>query len=184
MPVCKKCSLEFPNWLEIEGIKRNLQNRKFCLDCSPRGKHNTRDISKNPLFLTERRCPSCKQLKSVVDFYKKRGKEGNSTYCKDCTTIQTVKRQRKLKLRAVAYKGGKCSVCDYSKCISALEFHHSDPSSKDPRLFNKRTVSFETIKSELDKCILLCANCHREIHEELRKKKKISPVGIEPTSSA
>jgi predicted HNH restriction endonuclease len=70
----------------------------------------------------------------------------------------------------VEYKGGSCVKCGYKKCIGALEFHHIDPSKKDFTLSHLKSSKFDDkIKNELDKCILVCANCHREIHEELTK---------------
>jgi len=75
-----------------------------------------------------------------------------------------------IKEKAVEYKGGKCSICGYNKCIYALEFHHTNPLEKDKNLNNRgidRRKSFESLKIELDKCILVCANCHREIHYNL-----------------
>jgi 5-methylcytosine-specific restriction endonuclease McrA len=69
---------------------------------------------------------------------------------------------------SVQYKGGKCCICGYDKCYDALEFHHLDPSQKDFGLSsNGHTRSWEKVKEELDKCILVCANCHREIHAHL-----------------
>lgn len=66
---------------------------------------------------------------------------------------------------AVNYKGSKCEVCGYYRCIEALEFHHKDSSEKDFSISQKGyTRSWKKVKMELDKCILLCANCHREIH--------------------
>lgn len=67
---------------------------------------------------------------------------------------------------ALEYKGGKCEYCGYSKYKGALEFHHKDPTQKDPKGLRKynRTKLF----AELDKCVLLCANCHREEHARLR----------------
>ncbi|MPM83825.1 hypothetical protein SDC9_130894 [bioreactor metagenome] len=73
------------------------------------------------------------------------------------------------KQKAVDYKGGRCSSCGYENCLSALEFHHINPSEKE--LYNSHWT-FERNKNELDKCILLCANCHREKHEEMRKNEK------------
>ncbi len=79
------------------------------------------------------------------------------------------KRRKKLKELAVEYKGGKCCKCNYDKCIGALEFHHLDSNEKDFGIAAKgHTVSWERMKLELDKCIMVCANCHREIHEELK----------------
>lgn len=71
---------------------------------------------------------------------------------------------RKTKLKA--YKGGKCIVCGYNKSIRALQFHHLDPTQKDFGI-SGTTKSFEKLKPELDKCVLLCANCHGEVHEGL-----------------
>lgn len=53
-------------------------------------------------------------------------------------------------------------LCDYSRCLSALEFHHLDPTKKD--FIISRCFSLKKAKLELDKCILLCSNCHREVH--------------------
>jgi predicted DNA-binding protein YlxM (UPF0122 family) len=72
----------------------------------------------------------------------------------------------RVKQKAVDYKGGKCEICGYSKSISALEFHHKNSNKKDFGI-SGGTKSFESIKNELDKCILVCANCHREIHANL-----------------
>ena len=66
---------------------------------------------------------------------------------------------------AVEYKGGKCINCGYKKDIAALDFHHVDETKKDFGLSQRGlTRSWDRIKKELDKCILVCANCHREIH--------------------
>ena len=73
--------------------------------------------------------------------------------------------RRRTKEALVEYKGGKCVRCGYSKCIDALEFHHRDPSKKDFSVSGK-TWSLERLKKEVDKCDLVCSNCHREIHAE------------------
>jgi hypothetical protein len=66
---------------------------------------------------------------------------------------------------AVNYKGGGCQFCGYDRCIEALEFHHLDPTLKDFGISYKGyTRSWERVKEEIDKCTLLCANCHREVH--------------------
>lgn len=75
------------------------------------------------------------------------------------------KRRKKLREVAIQYKGGKCVFCGYGKCIDALEFHHLDPKEKDFGISkNGMTRSWEKTKKEVDKCILICANCHRELH--------------------
>ena len=68
----------------------------------------------------------------------------------------------------VNYKGGKCERCGYDKCVQALQFHHLNPDEKDFAISGK-SYSFERLKKEVDKCIMVCANCHIEIHEELKK---------------
>lgn len=74
-----------------------------------------------------------------------------------------VKRRQRIKERAVLYKGGACLICGYNRCVSALDFHHLNPNEKDFGISNMYTKNWESIKLELDKCVLLCANCHREI---------------------
>lgn len=75
-----------------------------------------------------------------------------------------IKRRKKLKKLAVEYKGSKCIKCGYDKCIEALEFHHINPNEKSFGISSKGlTRSWEILKIELDKCILVCSNCHREI---------------------
>ncbi|MCD6402557.1 hypothetical protein J7L36_01765 [bacterium] len=75
------------------------------------------------------------------------------------------KRRKKLKAMAVEYKGGKCAICGYNKCLDCLVFHRLNPEEKDFGLSTKGlTRSWEKIKRELDKCILLCVRCHCELH--------------------
>ena len=76
------------------------------------------------------------------------------------------KRGFKRKLEMIEFLGGCCSKCGYNNNLSALDFHHLDPSKKEFNLDSRKIAnsSLESIKKELDKCILLCANCHREEH--------------------
>ncbi len=75
------------------------------------------------------------------------------------------KRRRKIKAMAVQYKGGMCMICGYSRCVAALDFHHIDESKKKFGLgLSGLTRSWDRVKVEADKCILICANCHREVH--------------------
>lgn len=61
--------------------------------------------------------------------------------------------------------GNKCCRCGYDKCTAALEFHHLDPSSKEGGIIGT-TASLAKQRAEASKCILVCANCHRELHHE------------------
>ena len=79
-----------------------------------------------------------------------------------------VKRRKKIKNMAIEYKGAKCMICGYNRCLEALEFHHSDSSEKDFGISAKGyTRSWKKVKEELNKCQLVCANCHREIHSKV-----------------
>jgi predicted HNH restriction endonuclease len=78
------------------------------------------------------------------------------------------KRRRDLRAKAIELKGGRCEICGYSRCPDALEFHHLDDAKKDFGISAKGyTRSWEKVKNELNKCQLLCANCHRELHASL-----------------
>ena len=90
--------------------------------------------------------------------------------CKACYAERQCRMRRSKKSTAVALLGGECSICGYSKCESALDFHHKDPEQKDKVKFvDIRNKSLVNMLEELKKCILVCANCHREIHSELLK---------------
>ena len=74
-------------------------------------------------------------------------------------------------------RGGKCIKCGYDKCIKALEFHHIDPSKKDFTISNDHFRLQDAVE-ETKKCILICSNCHKELHdnmwniEDLENEKK------------
>ena len=80
--------------------------------------------------------------------------------------IQAVKKRRKkIREMAIEYKGGRCEICGYDKCVQALDFHHLNNGEKDFGISDKGyTRSWKKVKEEIDKCVLVCANCHRELH--------------------
>ena len=84
------------------------------------------------------------------------------------------KARQRLKKKLVDYKGGKCEICGYDKCINALDFHHLNPNEKDFGISNYTVLSFDKLKKEVDKCILVCANCHREIHAKENEETEIA----------
>jgi hypothetical protein len=80
--------------------------------------------------------------------------------------------RNRTKLKLIEYKGGKCQRCGYNKPIpSVYDFHHRNPEEKEFSITAK-TISFEKLKAEADKCDLLCANCHREVHYELIQERR------------
>lgn len=75
--------------------------------------------------------------------------------------------RQRLKHRLIYIGGGKCCICGYDKCNTALEFHHLNPDEKEFTLSANANIGTERAINEIKKCILVCANCHREIHEGL-----------------
>ena len=102
----------------------------------------------------------CEKHQTVFKHY-----AGGQSKCTKCNSEHRLKNRRKFIQEAVEYKGGNCKKCGYNKCQAALEFHHRDPSQKEFQICNKNSMS-KKVKKELDKCDMLCANCHRELHAE------------------
>lgn len=121
----------------------------------------------------EKICLDCKLEKPTTEFYKQVQKENERIWeyydsiCKPCRSIQSSQRRRNIKIQALEYLGWMCNRCklvdkDYPQIY---DFHHTDPLQKDFSI-SKTTKTFKSIKSELDKCIVLCANCHRKEHAD------------------
>lgn len=153
--ICKKCDNYFPTKIKIDGKTRNLSKRRYCLDCSPFGTHNTKKIHKPPNKKIQCECSICNR-EYIYDSTRGHSK----TKCNTCRNKET---RRKLKKRAIDYKGGKCVLCSYNRCIDGLCFHHIDPDKKDFNICGG-PIKWQTLKKELDKCVLLCALCHIEVH--------------------
>lgn len=77
--------------------------------------------------------------------------------------------RKRQKERMVYVMGGKCQICGYDKCIEALDFHHINPEEKDFQISSGNTKGWDKVCKELQKCAMLCANCHRELHANLLK---------------
>lgn len=105
-------------------------------------------------------CKYCGQTDSEQFFQKNNMK----TVCKKCHTMYVHQAKREIKLRAIEYLGGKCNRCGYMGVPAVYDFHHKDPNEKE---FNwgKYRTSWAKLQPELDKCVLLCSNCHREVHD-------------------
>lgn len=91
-------------------------------------------------------------------YYKRHGRQ--KAY--DCTSYRI-----RTKLKLIEYKGGKCERCGYDKPIhSAYAFHHREPDSKDFTVSNWQHCNYKRLLDEVDKCDMLCMNCHAEVHFE------------------
>lgn len=109
-------------------------------------------------------CRRCGQEKSRADFYEQADRKSGASYCKSCFNQYCVERWISKKKQAIAYKGGRCCRCGYDRHYAALQFHHLDPRQKDVSWAKLRLRSWTKIRAELDKCELLCANCHAVEH--------------------
>lgn len=162
MRECKKCGNKIPYWIKINNVVKNLSNRKYCLECIPWGTHNTRQIEKQPFKKGDKLI--CKRCKKEYIYEKKSACTLN--FCGACR--QTVRRIT-IKKRAIEYLSGKCFLCGYNKCYQAMDFHHKDNEMKEFTISGWYNLSWEKLRKELDKCVLLCSNCHREVTAKITK---------------
>ena len=131
--------------------------KKYCIICGKELQGSQRLYCSN----------TCKQKGHRED----EKKNPNTTFAQEIRGMR-----RKLKL--IEEMGGKCQICGYDKNISALEFHHKDPTQKDFQLDARKmsNTKWETLLEEAKKCDLLCANCHREIHHPEMTKSEINKL--------
>lgn len=130
--------------------------------CISKGIYATKIVKQANELKTSKKCPSCKLEKPFNQFYVSKGK---MIYCKKCQTEKCTHRKRTFKKLCLEYKGNSCVKCGYNKCAQALHFHHLNPLEKHFHISSQKSyILTDKVKLELDKCILLCANCHAEIH--------------------
>jgi hypothetical protein len=109
-----------------------------------------------------RTCPRHGETEFVI--------EGRGYYrCKQCRSDQIVRHRRKVKEMLVAEAGGCCALCGYRRYLGALEFHHRDPRLKRFHVSGAGvTLSLAEVRTEAEKCVLLCSNCHAEVEGGVR----------------
>ena len=122
-------------------------------------------------------CPKCKESKTLNDnFYTSKNGDIHG-WCKPCNNKTTYQKQLDRKIECVNYKGGKCIVCGYNRYIGSLDFHHLNPEEKEFNIAQLRSYSLTQLTKELDKCVLLCRNCHGEVHHGLIDLKEHIKTG-------
>lgn len=95
-------------------------------------------------------------------------RQDNTSQCVRCRAEAVTDRRRRVKAILVSEAGGRCVLCGYDRCVSALQFHHRDPAEKRFGLAGRGvTLSIETLRGEARKCVLLCANCHAEVEARI-----------------
>ncbi len=170
MKICKKCGAEFGFSKKINGKQVNLQNRRYCLDCSPYGMHNTKKIEgiTEERITEESKICKCVECEREYNYFRKSG----HTF-KICNSCLVDKRRTKAKRELVLFKGGRCEHCGLeSQNVCIYDFHHIDPKKKDISIGGSYCRAIATLKKEAEKCLLLCSNCHRIEHERLRNTLK------------
>lgn len=122
-----------------------------------------------------KRCNVCFDEKPLSEFYtngkQPNGKQKYKPLCIPCEeNNRRVFVEGKRRILSELF-GDSCSICGYDRCSAALEFHHVDASVKEqtPSKLVNNYSTIERMLEEVNKCILLCSNCHREIHAGLLK---------------
>lgn len=165
---CEQCGASFPFLLSVDGKTRNLKNRRRCTRCSPFGEKLRTGLAhrrprKRTLGLAKGQCLGCLRSLAPEDFYLNSDQKPFPR-CKECMRTEVTRRARNLKVQAVAYKGGVCIDCGKMPHVAAMSFHHREPDKKDFEIGTRKGLKFENIQKELDKCDLLCRNCHAVRH--------------------
>ena len=170
---CQSCGKSFPHYLKIDGKWKKFAGRSYCLECSPPGGGNRRKIKNYTMIdgIEHKHCKSCQIWKPLTEFYTHVGKRGQlipAAACGICKRKENKDISQGFKQKAVAYKGGKCLDCGIIHPFYVYDFHHRDPKEKDFELsLSFRKYAWADVCLELDKCDLLCANCHRTRHFKL-----------------
>jgi hypothetical protein len=162
---CNRCGREFPLEVIIDGKARNLQRRKYCLACSPFGRHNTKvlvDSEYQIIDIDAKFIPSKCKIHGETEFIR----DCKGYRCKKCRSAAVINFRRKRKRKLVEYFGGKCIRCGYNKCVDALQFHHAEGDKQFGISAKTACKNWEAVLKEARKCQLVCANCHAEIHAE------------------
>ena len=115
-------------------------------------------------------CKSCGTTKDLSEFYSNGYyNSGTKKYKPNCKSCEKQIKNKQHYSRIVEILAGsdrelKCELCGYKSNLSALQFHHVDPSEKDYAISEMKSLAFEKVRDEINKCAVLCANCHTEIH--------------------
>ena len=170
----------FGNWLVVKKLPSKNKKTYWLCKCQKCGKEKeiqTCHLRNNTYEkccdekIEIRQCSICgKNFKIVPKGYTRHFcYECSPSYDKEQGRAQNISEIKKaIKKQLVEYKGGKCEKCGYDKCMRALHFHHINPKKFEISAYLRLShFNMQELYEEVDKCQLLCANCHAEIHEQL-----------------
>ena len=125
----------------------------------------------------KKKCTKCGKIKSLLKFYKRTDGHGDgyASECVVCFKKRMGSRHQEHKDMLIAELGGECMKCGYDRSARVLTFHHIDPKRKDFGIAKKLSSHIDTLRKECKKCIILCPNCHAELHLGLWKIKNGTP---------
>lgn len=159
MKLCA-CGERIPGQIRVDGKVRNLCNRRKCLKCWP-FKHKRVVVVEVAQAYREGRLDRAR-VRSRDWYYATKERLG-----RDPVGLCRAKR----KAHVVKLIGSACQLCGYSKCLRSLSFHHVKPLEKErPVPFQ---LSLPRVLRELQHCVLICANCHGEVHEGLVLQERL-----------
>lgn len=164
MPICRNCNQRFPYKTILDNKEIDLRRRRYCLDCNPYGSRNFwggKKVAQKTIDGKRKR----KLSKREFICSKCGTKRFQCTRNKVCSSCRNKEKRHEQRSKAIENLGGKCKLCSYKKSINALDFHHVDESRKKFALSTAWQKSWEVIEEEIKKCVLLCRNCHTEVHE-------------------
>ena len=127
-----------------------------------------------------KQCSDCRHHLPLAEFNKSsKNADGLQSQCRHCLAEYQAKRRRAFNRKMYDYKGGKCNHCGLDERYhqEIYDYHHIDPTEKEGSLSQMASKSWELVKKELDKCLLLCAHCHRKEHARLHYEEAASKRG-------
>jgi len=163
------------NLIELGYSQRKIADELKCSQGSVKYWLNTFELKTktnqyNKKDRVDKFCPKCEKVKPLIDFYKRINRNDVGGYCKKCSNAYHTNRVKEVKLKMISYKGNQCEDCELKlekSHYSVFEFHHLEPKQKDPNFDKIKYQSWDKITNELDKCAILCANCHRIRHAQI-----------------
>ena len=144
--------------------------KKYCSTaCQNQARRNKYAQNKSAPKTIYEKANNCSEKQCLIcgkTFKPKTSAANQRQCCYDCMPDGTQLHRGDFLAKLKLARGGKCERCGYNTCMKALEFHHLDPSQKDFTISNDRFRLADAVE-ESKKCILLCSNCHKELHDNL-----------------